>query len=252
MPLALPPTVTAEATAFRVAYADGRVLSSPDLIGATPTLPDGLTVRIDAAELDPNAVRGPVWLHTLSVQGEDGGWTNACDPDPDGRRLALPIPGHTRNGLLQPAPNGAFELVCTSGAQGKCVRFGYLPWRGTADRALYNACVRMVRADYSGTGQPTTRPGMRIDIKDDAGIRDWRPNLNFVFEAGWSPSGAVCVHHVRVAAGASLSALAAAYPRLKGRLGEACTEAHARTWGAVVFNRSDPRWHVSFAIRPHL
>ncbi len=138
MPLALPPTVTAEATAFRVAYADGRVLSSPDLIGATLTLPDGLTVRIDAAELDPNAVRGPVWLHKLSVQDADGTRSNACDPDPDGRRLAFPIPGHTRSadGLLEPAKPGAFELVCTSGAQGKCVRFGYLPWRGAADRAL--------------------------------------------------------------------------------------------------------------------
>ena len=240
MPLALPPTVTAEATAFRVAYADGRVLSSPGLIGATLTLPDGLIVRIDAAELDAKAVRGPVWLHTLSTPDADGTRSNPCDPDPDGRRLALPIPGHTRNGLLQPAKPGAFELVCTSGAQGKCVRFGYLPWLGARDRALYNACVRMVRADYAGTGQPTTRPGMKIDIKDDAGIRDWRPNLNFTFEAGWSPSGAVCVHHVRVAGKTSLSALAAAHPRLNGRTGAACTEAHARAWGAVVFNRSDP------------
>ena len=49
------------------------------------------------------------------------------------------------------AEPGVLELTCTGGAQAKCVRFGYRPWETGPDgrpmRGLYNACVRMVRAE---------------------------------------------------------------------------------------------------------
>lgn len=135
-----------------------------------------------------------------------------------------------------------FALTCSSGAQGKCLRLGYLPWATAqalaADR--FNACVRMIRGDYGGSGEGFTENGHRIDIYDDAGLQ--RPDNvpEQAFEAGWSAEGAVCVHHVRVARNATLAALAQRFPRLQGRTGAACTEAQARALGAVVFNRSDP------------
>jgi hypothetical protein len=45
---------------------------------------------------------------------------------------------------------------------------------------------------------------------------------------------------VRVKENVSLDRLAAACPRLKHHLGEACTEAQARALGAWLFNRSRP------------
>ncbi len=59
-----------------------------------------------------------------------------------------------------------------------------------------------------------------------------------VFEAGWSPDGAVCVHHVRVKENVTLAELEMRYPKLAGRTGAVCTEEFARANGAILYNRS--------------
>jgi hypothetical protein len=46
------------------------------------------------------------------------------------------------------------------------------------------------------------------------------------------------VRHIRVKENTTLAELEAKYPRLKGRTGAACTEAFARSQGAILFNRS--------------
>jgi hypothetical protein len=79
---------------------------------------------------------------------------------------------------------------------------------------------------------------MRIDVYDTAQIQKPDNDLGDAFEAGWTPEGAVYVHHVRVKENTTLAALEAAYPRLKGRTGAICTEEFARKNGAVVFKRS--------------
>jgi hypothetical protein len=245
--------VEAEGTAFRVTLADGRVLHSPDLVGATLGVAmNGKTflLRIDGVERDPldkhpEAGSGEVvWLHDFVVQQADGSWMNPCIAGPDGRRQGFVLAGRAGSGAtLHEAPRGEMELVCTGGAQAKCVRFGYLPWGaipdGTAMRDTYNACVRMVRGDYAG-GDPRTRTGMLIDFWDRHGITTPDKDESLVFEAGWSPEGAVCVHHPRVAENATLAELEAVSPRLRGRTGEICTEEFARAHGALLFNRSRP------------
>ena len=107
-------------------------------------------------------------------------------------------------------------------------------------RDIYNACVRMLRADYCGEGDGTTNPGTVIDYYDSRDIQKPGHDPKFEFEAGWTAAGAVCVHHVRVKNNVSLEALAASCPRLRSRLGAACTEDTARTLGATVFVRSLP------------
>ena len=228
----VPLSVQAEGTEFVVLLADGRMLRSRDLVGATLVIAlngQGVRVRIDAVERDPDARNGPVWLHTLSAQTSDGTWQNLCGPSPDG--------------LMEDAPPGIFELVCTSGGQGKCVRFGYLPWN-TAHaiplRDLYNACIRMVRADYCGNGTPTTKDGQQIDIYVDRGIQKPENAAGMDFEAGWTPEGATCVRHVRVKENVSLESLVAACPKLAGKVGLSCNEEAARASGARLFNRSRP------------
>jgi hypothetical protein len=79
---------------------------------------------------------------------------------------------------------------------------------------------------------------MWIDIYDPQGIQVTDNDPDLVFEAGWGPDGAVCVHHVRVKENVTLETLEARYPRLRGRTGAICTEAYARSLGAIVLNRS--------------
>lgn len=241
-------------THFKATLSDGRVLDSAQLVGATLTVAGatgGAKIRIDAVEPDPLLATqsktsfDTVLLHSFSVQGADGEWKNLCEAGPDGRRQGFPIAGRARgDGTIAPAEPGVFELTCTGGAQGKCVRFGYRPWEtrdgAPSTQALYDACIRLVRADYSGDGRGTTRNGQPIDIYDFNGVQAPGNDPTHEFEAGFSPAGAVCVRHVRVRENTSLDALDAEAPRLKGRTGEICTEEFARANGAILFVRSPP------------
>ena len=125
-----------------------------------------------------------------------------------------------------------------------CVRFGYKPWKAAPDgRPLldyFNACVRMLRADYCGDGTPSTRDGTLIDVYDRARIQTPELVPGMEFEAAWSPEGAVCVRHTRIKEILTLERLAATCPRLGDRLGPACDEAAGRRMGAILFNRSRP------------
>jgi hypothetical protein len=136
---------------------------------------------------------------------------------------------------------------------GKCIRFGYHPWQtqpwpaqalhqGTSPSylTLYNACLRMVRADYGGDGNGTTKNGMRIDLYDERGIQVPANDPQMVFEAGWTDAGAVCVNHPRVVEHITLADIEARWPRLAGNTGAICTEEFARAHGALLFNRSMP------------
>ncbi|MCC8429992.1 hypothetical protein LJ725_13510 [Reyranella aquatilis] len=223
-----------EGTEILVTLSDGRTLRSMQLVGAVLKVRfDGAAaeVRIAAVEPDPDDKSNTVWLHTLERRGSDGSWANLCSPGPDGRRQGFPLQG--AQGL---------EVTCSSGAVGKCVRFGYRPWAAGQDgrrlTPLHAACVRMVRGDYGGNGEAWTRNGMRIDVYDTEGIQTPENDPADRFEAGWSPDGAVCVRHVRVGENVSLTELEARYSHLRGRTGEICTEDFARAHGAILFNRS--------------
>ena len=240
-------SVEVQGTEFKVALTDGRVLRSREIVGARLTIAMGgqmVRVRIDGVERDPDAKNGEVWLHTFSAELADGTWQNVCDPGPDGRRQGFPVAGRPRpDGMLEPADPGVFELACTSGALGKCVRFGYRPWAfkdGLELREVYNACIRMVRADYCGNGTATTKDGQAIDMYDDLAIQKPENDPAMDFEAGWTEQGAACVRHVRVKENVTLDSLVAACPRLKDKVGPACTEDAARSFGARLFNRSKP------------
>jgi hypothetical protein len=252
-------SIAVEGTVFKVTMDGGRVLYSPDLIGAKLVIKQAdrlLRLRIEDIARDPDDKRSEtaaadvIWLHHISIEGPDGAQTPLCDPGPDGRRDAIPIAGHllaSENRFVRGEP-GQFEFACTSGALGKCIRFGYHPWQTHAHLspaqsmlAVYNACIRMVRADYGGAGVGTTRNGMRIYLYDGLGIQAPDPHesgADMPFEAGWTEDGAVCVNHPRVAENVSLEDIEARWPRLAGKTGAICTEEFARSLGAVLFDRS--------------
>ena len=227
-------TISVDGTEIVVALSDGRTLRSKELVGATLDVRfegEPAKVRIAGVELDPDDKSATVWLHTMEARQADGSWRNLCLPGPDGRTQSFPL-------LVA----GKLEFTCTAGALAKCVRFGYRPWADGPDgKSLvpqHAACVRMVRGDYGGSNEPWTKDGMNIDLYDPQGIQKPDMSPDQTFEAGWSPEGAVCVHHVRVKENTTLAALEARYPRLRDRTGAVCTEAFARANGAIVFNRS--------------
>jgi hypothetical protein len=136
----------------------------------------------------------------------------------------------TADNRLIPAGPGDFELICAGGALGKCVRFGYHPWEttsvGRSVRDYYDACARMVRADYCGNGHSWTRTGMLIGMWDDLGIQvSQSPDYaSFSFEAGWTPAGAVCVAHTRVPHATRRARAARAHSSITARIDARCLE----------------------------
>ena len=237
--------MTIERSTFQVVRADGEVVPQADLAGAVLTLGAGgeaqRRIRIDAVTPDPRDPAGEMMLYNLSeADPVTGEWRPACLPDPEGRRAGFPLPGaFDRSGVYDPAHPG-FLITCTGGAEGKCVRFGYQPWRKTREGAAllpyYQACVRLVRADYGGDGEGHTRNGTPIDLIDRIGVKADEPAAGMTFEAAFGPDGALCVAHPRLPDLVTLSDLTARYPRLAGHVGQACGEDPS----AILFVRSRP------------
>jgi hypothetical protein len=239
------PSVEVAGTLFRITMPDGRVLTSPDLIGAVLDAADEagriITVRIDAVARDPSDLGGDIWLHRFSVPDADtAGWREFCSPGPDGTVSGFPMAGvWTSDGRHERAPS-SLTIACTSGAIGKCVRLGYKPWREVRGESLWDyhqACVRAIRADYGGDGTGHTRNGTLVDVSDRLGIQSPAPDprgpaLNF--EAAWGPDGAVCVRRTRIPDVLSIEELGERYPHLAGKIGRDCSEAA----GALIWNRS--------------
>jgi hypothetical protein len=154
------------------------------------------------------------------------------------RQLGFPLAGaFTPDGRYE-ARQGLILLTCTGGAGGKCIRFGYKPWGfGPNNLSLapyYQACVRLVRADYCGDGIGHTRDGTPIEIFDKIGIQHDEHAPGMTFEAPWQEDGAVCVRHTRLTDVMDSAGLVAQCPRLAHSIGEKCDE----TAPALLFNRS--------------
>jgi hypothetical protein len=244
-------SIGVEGTQFRISLESGRLLWSADLIGTILdlTLPGGTIgrVRIERVEKDPEDQGGDIFLHRFLVAESPNSWVDLCDPDASGARWAFPLRGQWDSEGRRTSDSG-FTLICASGVIGKCVRFGYKPWKTTQEgaslAAYHAACIKAVRADYCGN-RGTTRDGQPIDIFDVLGIQrpdEMQGSLAMPFEAAFSEAGAVCVAHTRVPENVTLDALAAECPRLAGRLGpQACTESEAvsgRYSPAMIFIRS--------------
>lgn len=225
-----PVSLTAQAGDFRLTWSDGRVMRGAALVGARLTLADRAVI-IAAARPSPRDPQGEIWQFDLRLA--DG--SRYCTPDPAGEQWAMTLPDE--------AAPGSFSLTCTSGGLGKCMDYGYVPWRqGTDGRSLtayHRACLHMLRAAYSGGARAWTRNGTQVDIFDHAGVQPDDAPSDMPFEAGWDENGAVCLAHPRIPEHGSLEDILAETPRLTGRLGpEACTEGRARALGALIFNRS--------------
>ena len=237
------PRIAVENGRFELVRADGTKAPQSELVGVVITLGDGSgpvrKLRIDAVAPDPMDTASELMLYTLVERiGADGAWENICQPDRQGRRAAFPLSGLFTDKIVHVEASGRLSILCTAGAEGKCVRFGYKPWGrapdGTPLAPYYQTCLRLVRADYCGDGVGHTRDGTPIDIFDRLGVQNDEVAPGMSFEAAFAPDGAVCVAHPRLPDEASLQRIVELCPKLAGRVGATCDD----TSPGLLFVRS--------------
>ena len=189
---------------------NGKVLSGQALVGAyLPADSNGNRVWtiIRSVTPDPTFPEGGTSLYGIDVINSDGTTSPLCGADRDGVSAAIPVAAlfNTHGDRVESATQ--FTFSCTSGVIAKCYRWGYRPWlqgSGSPDEFtnLHWACVRMARADYCGNGQTWTHTGTLINMWDLAPapgpFQAHGPgDPTFLFEAGWSTRGAVCLSKQR-------------------------------------------------------
>lgn len=239
------PRIEVTEAKFKIILDDGAILRGPDLVGVILHLRnrsgDPIEIRIDSVSPTVEEPESGVELYGLSRRDGGSGWSPLCKPGADGRALGFPLPEMGLPDDDNEAGGDSFSIACTAGARGKCVMLGYRPWasaRGGESLAPYfAACVRMMRADYCGDGRSHTRPGVRVDMWDRAGVQAAQTDMPF--EAAWGPDGALCLARARVTDVSSLNDVLAACPRLVSPPAAEC-EAWSRHTGssALLWNRS--------------
>ena len=212
-------SVEVQGTEFKVTLTDGRVLRSRELVG-TARDRDGRaggprTHRRGRARSGREERRGLVCTRSRPSWLTARGRTCAMRVRMDGAR-DFPFAGRPRaDGMLEPAEPGIFELACTAARSASASGSAIRPWafaQGPELRDVYNACIRMVRADYCGDGNATTRRAGRSTSTTTSASRSPRTDPAMEFEAGWTAEGAACVRHTRVKENITLEALVAACP----------------------------------------
>ncbi len=189
--------------------ADGQPLSGSQLVGASLTagLSTGSTlpVRVDSA-VKLAGSNSDVWAYGVSYDAGSG-WAPLCGTSAGAPVLAVPLAGTWDLGVgatggSWSASSDSFTFACRGAALAKCVELGYKPWKSVGGVSLRNhhqTCTRMLRADYCGNGQPGTINGWSVNLYDNLGVQaDTEGGNEWVFEARWSPSGAMCVGEYRV------------------------------------------------------
>ena len=203
------PAVIKKGELFLV-LANGTTISGKALVGAyVPADRNGNRVWtiINSVSHDPTFPEGGTSLYGIDVINSDGTTSPLCGPDRNGVSAAIPVAALFNTHGDRVESTTQFTFSCTSGVVAKCYRWGYRPWlqgAGSPDEFtnLHWACVRMARADYCGNGQTWTHTGTLINMWDLAPapgpFQSHGPSdPTFVFEAGWSTRGAVCLSKQR-------------------------------------------------------
>jgi ADYC domain-containing protein/pentapeptide repeat protein len=163
-------------------------LTGTTVVGSTwtGTASNGQSVnlRIDSASqgTSPNA---DLWFYGVSYQNSSG-WQPLCGTGV----LAIPVAGVWSNSnYTYSSSTTQFTWACRAKTIGKCVELGYKTYKGYSTQLA--SCVRLLRADYCGTGTAYTQDGTTLNLYDNLGIQKdtetWTP------EAEWLPTGARCV-----------------------------------------------------------
>ncbi len=180
------------------------VLQGKELVGTTLTSFDerGRALRLKIEDIQPDSEdkdRESYLYTVIYYSATDNSWYHLCQPDLAGITQAIPLTGRwDKTGAY--IDDDSITFACTNGALGKCVRWGYKPWKSIKGKSLrdsHQACTRMVRADYCGNGIGHTKDGTLIDVYDRLGIQQRTKNSGMSFEAAWGVDGAVYLNRTR-------------------------------------------------------
>jgi len=240
------PVLSVEGGRLQGRTPEGSLLPAAALVGLELTILDAFDHAVRLRIEEELAPHGLLVAYGVSRLDETtAGWVPYCEPDRAGRRLAFALPGRWRDGGAGTFVEDPFDftLTCSGGSNGKCAGMGYTPGTRTPEgeslTPWFEACVRMLRADYCGDGRSYTEPGVPVEHGDRAGRRGHRHPHRMAFEAVWGRHGAICVRRPRDRARISLPQLAARCPRLADATGERCHEdALATHPDALLANRS--------------
>jgi hypothetical protein len=173
------------------------------LISATAA--DGTVVTMRIADAAPDPGDADIWLYQVEMQDPDSfDWYPICPVDGLGRSSAIAVAGHWDETGAHVTKSDLFTSGCTVGVIYKCASWGYKPWqtvmafehnrwREISLAGHHQACTRMARADYCGSGVSHTADGTAIDVHDNLGLNVDDPDGQYMLDGGWDEDGAVCV-----------------------------------------------------------
>ncbi len=212
-----PATLTAEQSEFLLVIPGASPRRSHELVGSLFEMQLGKSTRTIKFNRVKRVLpfRGKqIVLHELLVETATGNFVNLCKLDPLGEGWGFPLRDSS----------GTLSFACHGGAIAKCAIWGYPPWSvgviGAPMVDLHKACVRMVRADYAGSGDSATINGELIRFCDRFGIHACEFGQPWTFEAVWGTDGAHCIAEPRLPDRLSLRELFANAPRLQARIGQ--------------------------------
>ncbi len=198
-------------TALSAISTVGPPLSGADVVGSTwnGTASNGAVVklRIDSA-LQGTGTNADLWFYGVSYASATSGtlgtliptltsgtsgttWQPLCGVDITNVPVkAVAVAGVWGTSGTYAASTSSFTFACRAKTIAKCVELGYKTFKGYADQLA--SCVRLLRADYCGTGVSNTVNGTLLNLYDNVGVQldteTWSP------EAEWTPAGARCIN----------------------------------------------------------
>jgi hypothetical protein len=186
---------------------DGAVLSGAQLVGAVlefevsdGSVDDKQVTKVKIKGVTSLASGPDVLLYDLAILDTDATWEPLC-VDGGGQPTQAILLGDVwdpeTGDRVAPRPGDAVTFACRDAALGKCVEWGYAPWRSVDGVSLadhHQACTRAVRADYCGDGTPHTDDGVAVHFTDELGVQKEDLLSPYVVEAEWGPGGAVCLN----------------------------------------------------------
>lgn len=228
-----------EATRF-TGQKGSAVFTGLDFINANfiGNLGDGSTVLLRVKSMSPApSPNEDLFLYEVEYQASDFTWQPACRDSTGTPVFALPVQG--RWDFRQDVVGGGskiddparFTFACMGGAIAKCTLWGYRPWvthNGVSLAPYHQACTRLVRADYCGTGRSYTQTGNRINLYDDLDIQ--QDTEDWWFEAEWDENGARCFF--------PLNRSHAAVPCYDSRVDQFCGQELTPSRGALLRNET--------------
>jgi hypothetical protein len=188
---------------------NGSVVSGQSIVGlkVNGKIEDGtvVTLKVTGAEKFKSIGGTDLYRYTIAFTWPGGPWAYVCGKQNGTPIKTIPVPGSWN--YAEGVPDGGSKLqdndritfACQNYALYKCVDLGYNPWLTKKGKSLedhHQACVRMIRADYCGDGQPWTVDGTIINVYDNLGIQ--KDVSNWDIEAEWNEHGARCLSHQRI------------------------------------------------------